>query len=185
MRKRPLLRVLLGVFPLLAAAVFLLASPASAASLTEVTGFGSNPSNLRMFVYVPNNVAPSPAMVVAVHYCHGDGPAFFNGSDFGRLADQYGFIVILRSVTQASDGCFDVASSATLTHNGGSDSLGIVSMVKYAEQHYSGDPNRVYATGVSSGAMMTDVLVGAGRATEFGFQGTGSGAGATVSCAAR
>ena len=114
-----------------------------------------------MFVYVPTNVAPHPAIVVAVHYCHGDGPAFFNGSDFGRLADQYGFIVIFPSVTQASDGCFDVATPATLTHNGGSDSLGIVSMVTYAEQHLNGDADQVYATGVSSGAMMTNVLLGA------------------------
>jgi poly(hydroxyalkanoate) depolymerase family esterase len=98
--------------------------------------------------------------VVAVHYCHGDGPAFYAGSDFGRLADQYGFIAIFPSVTQASDGCFDVASPQALTHNGGSDPVGIMSMVTYVEQHFNGDPNRVYATGVSSGAMMTNVLLG-------------------------
>src|SRR6185312_3348142 len=77
------------------------------------------------------------------------------------LADQYGFIVIFPSVTQASDGCFDVSTTATLTHNGGSDSLGIISMVNYVKSHYSIDNNRVFATGVSSGAMMTEVLIGA------------------------
>jgi poly(hydroxyalkanoate) depolymerase family esterase len=35
-----------------------------------------------------------------------------------------------------------------------------MSMITYAEQHYSGNPNRVYVTGASSGAMMTDVLLG-------------------------
>ena len=34
-------------------------------------------------------------------------------------------------------------------------------MVKYVESHYGGDPNRVYATGHSSGGMMTNVLLGA------------------------
>jgi acetylxylan esterase len=160
MRIRRIVTAVIATVSVAITAVVLFAPPASAATLTEVTGFGTNPSNLRMFLYVPANVTARPAVVVAVHYCHGDGPAFFNGSDFGRLADQYGFIVIFPSVTQASDGCFDVATTATLTHNGGSDSLGIVSMVNYVKTRYNADPNRVYATGVSSGAMMTNVLLG-------------------------
>ena len=143
MPRKTLLKLALGAVPLLAAIALFVASPArpaAAASLQEVTGFGANPSQLRMFVYVPATVAARPAIVVAVHYCHGDGPAFYAGSDYGRLADRYGFIVIFPSVTQAPDGCFDVASSASLTHNGGSDSLGIVSMVTYVEQHFNGEP---------------------------------------------
>src|SRR5438874_1214864 len=88
------IKALLALVPVLVAAVLLAPGRASAAALQEVTNFGANPSSLRMFVYVPANVAPHPAIVVAVHYCHGDGPAFFNGSDFGRLADQYGFVVV-------------------------------------------------------------------------------------------
>ncbi|MDQ1294870.1 MAG: acetylxylan esterase [Actinomycetota bacterium] len=152
---------LIALFSLVAGLFMLLAPPASAASLTEVTGFGPNPSKLRMYVYVPETVTAEPAIVVAVHYCHGDGPAFYSGSEFARLADKYGYVVIYPSVTQASDQCFDVASPQTLKHDGGSDSLGIVSMVKYALTKYHADPERVYATGVSSGAMMTNVLLGA------------------------
>lgn len=161
MRTRKALHALwLAVVPVVAAAILMVASPAQAATLTEVTNFGNNPGNLRMYLYVPNNVAARPGLLVAVHYCTGSGPAFYSGSDFARLADQYGFIVVYPSVT-ASDGCFDVASSATLTHNGGGDSLSIVSMTKYVQQNYNADPNRTYATGVSSGAMMTNVLLGA------------------------
>ena len=54
----------------------------------------------------------------------------------------------------------DVSSSQTLTHNGGGDSLGIVSMVQYTINTYNGDVNRVFSVGVSSGAMMTNVLMG-------------------------
>jgi acetylxylan esterase len=160
---RTLLRMALGILPLLAAAIavgVLPAAPAAAASLQEVTNFGTNPSSLRMFVYVPTTVAARPPVVVAVHYCHGDGPAFFAGSQFASLADRFGFVVIFPSVTQAPDGCFDVASPAALRHDGGSDPVGIISMVRYVEQHFNGDPGRVYATGVSSGAMMTNVLLG-------------------------
>ncbi|MGI5242693.1 extracellular catalytic domain type 1 short-chain-length polyhydroxyalkanoate depolymerase [Dactylosporangium sp. CA-139066] len=155
-------RRLLAVAAALAAAltsVFVLARPAAAASLTEVTGFGNNPSNLRMYVYVPNTVQARPAILVAVHYCTGSGPAFYSGTEFASLADRYGFIVVYPSATR-SGSCFDVSSPQALTHNGGSDPVGIMSMVTYAEQHYNGDPSRVYVTGASSGGMMTNVLLG-------------------------
>ena len=45
--------------------------PASAAALTEVTGFGTNPTNLRMYLYVPNNLAAKPGLLVASHYLPG------------------------------------------------------------------------------------------------------------------
>lgn len=48
-----------------------------------------------------------------------------------------------------------------LTHNGGGDSQTIVNMVKYAVDKYGGDPDRVFTVGTSSGAMMTNVLIGA------------------------
>jgi poly(3-hydroxybutyrate) depolymerase len=66
--------------------------------------------------------------------------------------------VICPSVTVSYD-CWDVTSSQALTRNGGSDPVGLMSMVTYAEQHYGGNPNAVYVTGESSGAMMTNVLL--------------------------
>lgn len=58
------------------------------------------------------------------------------------------------------DDCWDVSSPETLTHNGGGDSLGIVSMVRYVLEKYGADEKRVFAMGTSSGAMMTNVLLG-------------------------
>jgi poly(hydroxyalkanoate) depolymerase family esterase len=141
------------------AAALALATPASAASLTEVTGFGANPTGLRMYEYVPNNVQAHPPILVAVHYCTGSGPAFFSGTEFASLADRYGFIVVYPSATR-SGSCFDVSSPGALTHNGNSDPVGIVSMVTWEEQHRNGDASRVYVTGASSGGMMTNVLIG-------------------------
>src|SRR5262245_18070236 len=143
----------------LAAALFV-TTPAHAASLVEITGFGTNPTNLRMHLYVPDRVAsPRPPILVAVHYCTGSGPAFFSGTEFARLADQWGFIVIYPSATR-SGSCFDVSTASALTHNGNSDPVGIVSMVRWVVANRNGDVNRVYVTGASSGGMMTNVLLG-------------------------
>jgi poly(hydroxyalkanoate) depolymerase family esterase len=136
------------------------ASPASAASLVEVTNFGPNPTNLRMHLYVPDTVRPQPAVLVAAHFCTGSGPVFYSGTEFASLADQHGFIVIYPSATRSGN-CFDVSSPQALQHNGGSDPVGVVSMVNYVLQNHDGDPDRVYITGLSSGAMLTNVMLGA------------------------
>jgi poly(hydroxyalkanoate) depolymerase family esterase len=142
----------------MAAVGLAVATPASAASLTQVTNFGNNPGNDSMYVYVPNNAQAKPAIVVAMHPCGGSGPGFYQSSEFASLADRYGFIVIYPSSTDKI-GCFDNFSDASKRRGGGTDAESIVSMVTYAEQHYNGDPNRVFATGSSSGAMMTDAIV--------------------------
>lgn len=146
---------------LAAAAVVAVSSPARAASLVEVTNFGSNPGNMRMHVYVPDNRPANPAIVVAMHGCGGSGPGFYSSSEFASLSNQYGFIAIYPTATQSAGfgNCFDTWSTAAKQHGGGSDPVSIVSMVTYAEQQYGGDPNRVYATGSSSGGMMTQHML--------------------------
>ncbi|PSR94674.1 hypothetical protein PHLCEN_2v4406 [Hermanssonia centrifuga] len=56
--------------------------------------------------------------------------------------------------------CFDVNTPQTLSHNGGGDSQGIASMITYSIATYGVDPNHVFVTGTSSGAMMTNVMSG-------------------------
>ncbi|MEU2664645.1 PHB depolymerase family esterase [Micromonospora sp. NPDC007220] len=159
---RTRLRVLgaaLAAAALTALAAVAVAPPASAATLTEVTSFGPNPSNLRMYLYVPDSVAPRPGLLVAVHYCTGTGPAMYANTQYAALADRYGYIVVYPSVTRSSQ-CFDVSSPQALRRDGGSDPVGIKSMVDHVRQRYAVDPDRIFATGISSGAMMTNVLLG-------------------------
>ncbi|GAB3180872.1 PHB depolymerase family esterase [Streptomyces incanus] len=132
---------------------------APTATLNRVTDFGPNPSGLEMYLYVPDSVTPRPAVVVAVHYCTGSGPAMYTGTEYASLADRYGFIVVYPSVTRASK-CFDVSSPQALRRGGGSDPVGIKSMVDWTVRTYGADTARVFATGISSGAMMTNVLLG-------------------------
>ncbi|MEV4119729.1 PHB depolymerase family esterase [Micromonospora sp. NPDC049645] len=135
--------------------------PAYAASLTEVTSFGDNPGRMRMHVYVPDNRPSRPAVVVAMHGCGGSGPGFYSGSEFASLADRYGYIVIYPSATQQAGfgNCFDTWSDAAKRRGGGSDPVSIVSMIRYTQQQYAADPDRVYATGSSSGGMMTNHML--------------------------
>jgi acetylxylan esterase len=142
-------------------ALFLLPlpSPLRAASLEEITNFGSNPSNLKMFLYVPDKVKTHPAILVGLHWCHGTAQAYFNGNQYHSQADTSGFIMICPGC-YSSDSCFDVHSPEALKHNGGGDPLGIISMIKYVIQNYNADSARVFVTGHSGGGMMTNVMAG-------------------------
>jgi poly(hydroxyalkanoate) depolymerase family esterase len=141
-----------------AAAVFMAPKAAHAAQFTQITEFGDNPGDLDMYVYVPDNVAPNPAIVVVNHWCTGSAANQYDWLPFDELAEQYGYIVVYPDVTRDFK-CFDVSSPESLSGTGG-DSVSIKSMVDYVIAEFGGDPDRVFATGVSSGAMMTNVLLG-------------------------
>lgn len=140
-------------------------------SLQQVTNFGSNPSGTLMYIYVPNNLATKPGIVVAIHYCKkppecnwvhtfltysgtGTAQAYYTGSPYAQLAEQYGFIVIYPQ-SPYSGTCWDVSSQSALTHNGGGDSNSIANMVTWTISQYNADTSKVFVTGSSSGAMMT------------------------------
>ena len=128
--------------------------------LTKVNDFNAVPTKLGMYVKVPKNLKSPAPIVVAIHHCQGSASGYSSETKYQPLADQHGFILIYPN-SKSGGGCFDVASTASLTHNGGGDSQTIANMVKYAIDKYGGDPQRVFAVGTSSGAMMTNVLMGA------------------------
>ncbi|KAI8170159.1 putative acetylxylan esterase A [Colletotrichum sp. SAR 10_70] len=128
------------------------------ATFTEVTAYGDNPTGTRMWLYVPNNLAAKPAVVVGIHWCSGSASAYYQGSQWARYAETYGYIVIYPQTPYTRDNCWDVASKMTLTHNGGGASNSIANMVKFVIAQYGADASKVFATGISSGAMMTNVL---------------------------
>ncbi|GAB7184795.1 acetyl xylan esterase AxeA [Kitasatospora sp. Ki12] len=160
-RSRSLTSRLLGILAAvgLAVGLSLQAAPqAAAASLTQITNFGTNPTGLQMHLYVPNNVKANPPILLALHGCQGTGPYMYSSTDFASLADRYGFLVIYPS-TNPSGSCWDVSSDQASTRNGGSDPVGLMSMITYTEQHYGGNANAVYVTGESSGGMMTNIML--------------------------
>jgi len=83
---------------------------------------------------------------------------FKQAKDGGMVAaaDQYGFIMVLPQTTRQ---CWDVATEPSLTHGGGGDTLAMVHQVEYAINTYGANRDRVYVTGTSSGAMVTEAMM--------------------------
>ncbi|KAH6914435.1 acetyl xylan esterase [Coprinopsis sp. MPI-PUGE-AT-0042] len=141
-----------------------LASGALAAvnQLQRISNFGTNPTGVAAHLYRPPNVVANPALILALHYCSGTGPAYFTGTQYANLADQLKSFIILYPSSPGEKGeCWDVHTNATFTHNAGGDSLGVASAVRYTIANYGVDASRVFVTGSSSGGMMTQVMAGA------------------------
>jgi acetylxylan esterase len=174
------------------------ARSANAASLQQVTSnwkVTGLPSDVSMYIYVPDHAANPPPILTLIHYCGGTASAVFGQAQGGGLvsaADQYGFIIVVPS----SGRCWDTQSNKTWTRDGGGDSHAIRQMVTYAVSQYHGNADRVYATGDSSGGMMTELLLAvypdvfkAGSAFAGmpaacrGTNETGSGGGYSGACA--
>jgi acetylxylan esterase len=143
------------------ASCLLVARRAGAAALSgPISGWASGvPSYVSMYEYVPSNLAANPPILVVSHYCGGNAAGVFGEAQTGGIvaaADQYGFVMVF---PQTSNNCWDVGSTNSLTHDGGGDTQAIAEMVTYAIAKHGANKDRVYATGTSSGAMMTEALL--------------------------
>jgi hypothetical protein len=81
----------------------------------------------------------------------------FGSRAYWFAADAKGFIMIVPQTT-ADRKCWDVGTPKSLKHDGFSDSHVLATMIKYTLEKYKADPKRVFVTGTSSGAMMTNVM---------------------------
>ncbi|WP_405671938.1 alpha/beta hydrolase family esterase [Streptomyces sp. NBC_01530] len=147
---------------LLAALIAAVLTPgrAEAASLQEVTGFGSNPGALRMFRYVPDGLPDGRPVVVALHGCTQDAAGYGAGSGWIQLADRWGFSVVLPQQTSANNAssCFDWFQSGDIERGQG-EAASVARMVDRQLADVGGDTSRVYVTGLSAGGGMTAVMM--------------------------
>src|SRR5262249_40608652 len=85
------------------------AGQARAATPVEVTGFGSNPGNLRMFKYIPDQLPASSPLVVVLHGCTQNGRDFAQQSGWIGLADRLRVALVMPEQTLANNprSCFN------------------------------------------------------------------------------
>ncbi|MER5640814.1 PHB depolymerase family esterase [Kitasatospora sp. NPDC002227] len=148
----------LALLSLLAGLLALLPGRAQAATLTQVTGFGSNPGALRMYRYVPDGLPSGRPLVVALHGCTQSAAAYDDATGWTRWARQWGFALLLPEQTSANNpnSCFDWYTPGDFSRDQG-EALSIRQMVDRMVSDYGS--TSVYATGLSAGGAMTAALL--------------------------
>jgi poly(hydroxyalkanoate) depolymerase family esterase len=131
-----------------------------AAAQTEVTGFGSNPGNLRMFKYVPASLPAGAPMVVALHGCAQSAASYDAESGWQRFADRFRFALLLPQQQSANNGsnCFNWFENGDTTRGQG-EALSIRQMVDRMIADHGIASSRIYVTGLSAGGAMTAVML--------------------------
>jgi poly(hydroxyalkanoate) depolymerase family esterase len=135
-------------------------TPASAATIGEVTGFGSNPGNLRMFRYLPDGLPANRPLVVALHGCTQLAAGYGTNAGWVELAQRFRFAVLLPEQQQANNSsrCFNWFQLNDISRGQG-EAESIAQMVRRMLADTAADPARVSVTGLSAGGAMTSVML--------------------------
>ena len=140
----------------------------AAAKTPSVDGFtaleshtlDTNPGNLRMWTYVPSEMADDRALVVVLHGCGQTAAGYNHGAGWSTLARRYGFALLLPEQQRSNNpnGCFNWFEPED-TRRGGGEAASIQAMVEKMVRENGIDPRRVFITGLSAGGAMTSVML--------------------------
>ncbi len=135
----------------------------TAAELTEVSSFGSNPGNLRMLKYVPAGVSNNAPLVVVLHGCTQTGTDY-EKSGWSAVADQHKFLIVYAEQNTANNSlrCFNWAGEygdPTNLKRGEGENLSLKQMVDKMKADYSVDASRVFISGFSGGGAMAALML--------------------------
>lgn len=132
----------------------------SQAGLTELKDFGKNPGNLLLFVHPPKVKKDNMPLVVALHGCNEDPATIAKQSDWNRLADENGFMVIYpqQRFFNNPSYCFSWFNENDIKKNSG-ESGSIKEMIDFVCDSFHIDRTRIFAYGLSAGAVMTSALL--------------------------
>lgn len=128
--------------------------------LDAVNSFGSNPGNLKMFVFEPSSPTADMPLVVAMHGCSQSAAQMADLTEWNRLGEEYGFYVIYpeQATKNNVSRCFNWFQNGDI-HRDEGEARSIRSMVDHMLLNYPIDPQRVFVTGLSAGGAMTSVML--------------------------
>jgi len=134
--------------------------PGQRSPVVETKDFGSNPGNLRMFSFAPDNLQPAPGLVVVLHGCGQTAAAYDLGAGWSTLAKHYGFALLMPEQQSLNNvnGCFNWFNPEDTARDRG-EACSIRQMIARAVEDIGIDRTRIFVTGLSAGGAMTSVML--------------------------
>ncbi|QOZ73010.1 esterase [Bradyrhizobium arachidis] len=132
----------------------------SSSPLQEVTDFGANPGNLRMFAFVPAQLQKPRALVVVLHGCGQTAAGYDLGAGWSTLAKHYGFALLMPEQQRVNNGntCFNWFNPEDTARDSG-EARSIREMIAHMAATHRIDARRIFITGLSAGGGMTSVML--------------------------
>ena len=126
----------------------------------EICGFGHNPGDLRMKLFLPDSLPAGAPLVVVLHGCTQTAVGYAEGAGWLALASELGFAVVCPEQTRANNAnlCFNWFQPGDTARDAG-EAASIHAMVQWALDSHDLDRDRVFVTGLSAGGAMTAVML--------------------------
>jgi poly(hydroxyalkanoate) depolymerase family esterase len=133
---------------------------AAPGQLTPVVGFGSNPGDLLMFEWVPEDLPPNAPVVVVLHGCFASATVYDDETGWTALADRWNVALVFPEQIHANNPtkCFSWEKPEDHTRGQG-EALSVKQMVDWMHANRDTNPQRVYVTGHSGGGAFTSVML--------------------------
>lgn len=128
--------------------------------IVKVENFGSNPGNLEMYQYVPENLPDKAALVVVLHGCTQNADSIAVETGWNKLAEAHGFAVLYpqQKMTNNIKKCFNWFQNGDIQREQG-EALSIKQMIDQSIGQHKLDASRVFITGISAGGAMGSVMM--------------------------
>jgi poly(hydroxyalkanoate) depolymerase family esterase len=126
-------------------------------AIQHVNSFGSNPGNLKMYLYKPALLDESKlvSLVVVMHGCLQNAGVVAKQSGWNKLADKYGFLVLYpqQRILNNPMKCFCWYNRNDI-EKGKGENYSVKEMIERVKQSHRIDSSKVFITGLSAGAAM-------------------------------
>jgi poly(hydroxyalkanoate) depolymerase family esterase len=130
-------------------------------SLVEISNFGTNPGNLEMLVYSPDDLNKNlKNLVIALHGCSQHAKDMAEMTGWNKLAKQNDFIMLYPQQKYGNNPslCFNWFKENDFSGNDG-ETESIRQMIFTAFEKYPIDKTRIFITGLSAGAAMSVAML--------------------------
>lgn len=130
--------------------------------LSEMSISGSNPGNLRMYTFIPDDLPEKVPLVVVLHGCTQTAAGYEVGAGWSTLAERFGFALLMPEQQRANNanGCFNWFEPQD-TARGYGEASSIQQMIEQLVNECAIDKRRIFITGLSAGGAMTSVMLAA------------------------
>lgn len=130
------------------------------ADLIPIVGFGSNPGNLGMRLFVPEGDVGDRPLVVVLHGCRQAPDGYDRASGWSRLARQHDFMLLYPEQRSDNNGdlCFSWFQRDDIRRGSG-EVESIRQMIETALADHAGDRRHVFVCGLSAGGAMAGAML--------------------------
>jgi len=128
--------------------------------LVPIKSFGSNPGNLKLWYFEPENISGKAPLVVVLHGCTQTAKSCAEQSGWNKLAKKHQFYVLYpeQQIINNVENCFNWYRSNDQVKDKG-EPLSIMQMIQFMKLNKSIDTSKIYVVGLSAGGAMSAIML--------------------------